>query len=101
MSGSELIDPQRRLLGINYADYVGRFRGGQVGVGVSGGIIQEIMQSPDFADRFMDVGSYFAAPNVNQVTDDMAASRRHLNEPVMDLMDRVEALDERYAAAEL
>ena len=48
MSDSELIDPQRRLLGINYADYVGRFRGGQVGVGVSGDIIQEIMQSPDF-----------------------------------------------------
>ena len=45
MSDSELIDPQRRLLGINYADYVGRFRGGQVGVGVSGDIIQEIMQS--------------------------------------------------------
>ena len=65
MSDSELIDPQRRLLGINYADYVGRFRGGQVGVGVSGDIIQEIMQSPDFADRFMDVGSYFAARNAN------------------------------------
>ena len=62
-----LIDPQRRLLGINYADYVGRFRGGQVGVGVSGDIIQEIMQSPDFADRFMDVGSYFAARNANQI----------------------------------
>ena len=75
MSDSELIDPQRRLLGINYADYVGRFRGGQVGVGVSGDIIQEIMQSPDFADRFMDVGSYFAARNANQIGDDMAAAR--------------------------
>ena len=65
LSGGEILDAYDRLLGINYADYVGRFRGGQVGVGVSGGIIQEIMQSPDFADRFMDVGSYFAAPNVN------------------------------------
>ena len=101
MSGSELIDPQRRLLGINYADYVGRFRGGQVGVGVSGDIIQEIMQSPDFADRFMDVGSYFAARNANQIGDDMAAARGYLGQPVMYLMDRVEALDARYAAAEL
>ena len=49
----------------------------------------------------MDVGSYFAAPNVNQVTDDMAATRRHLNEPVMDLMDRLEGGNLRYAAAEL
>ena len=45
MSGGEILDAYDRLLGINYADYVGRFRGGQVGVGVSGDIIQEIMQS--------------------------------------------------------
>ena len=31
----------------------------------------------------------------------MPATRRYLNQPVMYLMDRVEALDARYAAAEL
>ena len=45
LSSGEILDAYDRLLGINYADYVGRFRGGQVGVGVSGDIIQEIMQS--------------------------------------------------------
>ena len=101
MSDSELIDPQRRLLGINYADYVGRFRGGQVGVGVSGDIIQEIMQSPDFADRFMDVGSYFAARNANQIGDDMAAARGYLGQATMYLMDRLEEIGTRYAEPEL
>ena len=31
----------------------------------------------------------------------MAATRKHLNQPVMYLMDRVEALDKRYAEPEL
>ena len=53
LSGGEILDPQGRLLGINYTDYVGRFRGSQVGVGVSGDIIQEIMQSSDF-----DIGAW-------------------------------------------
>ena len=101
LSGGEILDPQGRLLGINYGDYTGSFRGKGIGAGVSAQVIQEIMQSPDFRERFVPVEQYFAARNAVQISDDMAAVRKHVSEPVMYLMDRVEALDERYTQPEL